>query len=178
MAQVLAWSLVVLEKNRHSGPQLRLYSRSPSRSFLRPNSIQQKNTVISLDGTCGPFTPATGSDYRSKASGLGGVNGEPSFSDTPVGVDSISGDLAVRILRNPLAHDPCSSVAVDSSWRPASARWTDAERSGDRRQRWNGARCGNALHPASREPDVASCDIEDAAAISSRPSAAWTVQHR
>ena len=178
MAQVLAWSLVVLEKNRHSGPQLRLYSRSPSRSFLRPNSIQQKNTVISLDGTCGPFTPATGSDYRSKASGLGGVNGEPSFSDTPVGVDSISGDLAVRILRNPVAHDPCSSVAVDSGRRPASARWTDAEWSGDRRQRWNDASCGNALHPASSEPDVASCDIEDAAAISSRPSATGTVQHR
>ena len=93
-------------------------------------------------------------------------------------MDTTSGDLAVRVLRNPVAYAPGSSVALGSGWRSASALWTDAQWTGDHRQRWHDARCRNALHSASREPHVASCDIEDAAAISGRPSAARTLQRR
>ena len=106
------------------------------------------------------------------------VDGESSLGGTSVGVDTTSGDLAVRVLRNPVVGGPCSSVAVGSSRRSASALWTDAEWPGDRRQRRNDASCRIALHATSREPDVAGCDIENAAVISSRPSSAGTVQRR
>jgi hypothetical protein len=106
---------------------------------------------------------------------FGGVDSESSLSDTSVGVDTTSDGLAVRVLRNPVAGGPCSSVALGSSRRSANALWTDAECPSDRGQRGNDASCRNALHSASREPDVAGCDVENAAPISSRPSAAGTV---
>ena len=106
------------------------------------------------------------------------VDGESSLSSTSVGMDTTSGDLAVRVLRNPVAYAPGSSVALGSGWRSASALWTDAEWPGHRRQRWHDASCRNALHPASRQLHVAGSDIENAAAIFGRPSAAGNVQRR
>ena len=93
-------------------------------------------------------------------------------------MDTTSGDLAVRVLRNPVAYAPGSSVALGSGWRSASALWADAQWPRYHRQRWHDARCRNALYTASREPHVASCHIDNAAAISGRPSAVGTVQRR
>ena len=107
--------------------------------------------------------------------GFGGVDDESSLSGTSVGVDTTPGHLAVRVLRNLVASGPCSAVSLGSRRRLANALWTDAECPRDRSQRWNDASCRNALHSASREPNVARCDVENAAATSSRPSAAGTV---
>ena len=93
-------------------------------------------------------------------------------------MDPTSGDLAVRVLRNPVADAPCRSVAVGSGWCSAGALWTDSEWHSDRRQRRNDASCRNALDTAPRKHDVAGCDIGNAAAISGRPSAAGNVQRR
>lgn len=93
-------------------------------------------------------------------------------------MDTISGYLALRVLRNSLARDPRSSVAVGSGWRGASALWTTAEWTSDGCQCWNDARSRHALHSASPEPDVAGRDVENAAPILSRPGAARNVQHR
>jgi hypothetical protein len=106
---------------------------------------------------------------------FGGGDGESSFCGTSFGVDTTSDAPAVRVLRNPVAGGPSSSVALASGRRSANAVWTDAECRRDRGQRWNDASCRNALHAASREPDVADCDVENAATLSSRPSAAGTV---
>jgi hypothetical protein len=104
-----------------------------------------------------------------------GVDGESSLSGTPVGVDTTSRDLAVRVLRNPVARGPCRTVVLGSGGRSANALWTDAECPRDRGQRWNDASCRHALHTASREPDVAGCDTAHSVAISSRPSAPRSV---
>jgi len=106
------------------------------------------------------------------------VDDESSLSGTSAGVDTTSHDLAVRVVRNPVAGDPSSSLALGSSRRSADALWTDAQWRGDCRQRGNDARCWNALHTASCEPDVAGGDLENAAAISGRPSTVRTVQRR
>jgi hypothetical protein len=107
-----------------------------------------------------------------------GGNGESSVSGTSVGVDTISGNLVMRVLRDSLASDPRSSVRLGSGWRSASTLWTDAEWTSDSRQCWNDARCRDALHRASREYIVAGRNIEYATAILSRPGAAGTVQRR
>jgi len=103
------------------------------------------------------------------------ITGAVTFCGTSFGMDTTSDDLAVRVLRHPVAGGPCSSVALGSGRRSANAVWFDAECCRDRGQRWNDASCRNALHTSSRQPDVARCDVENAAAISSRPSAAGTV---
>jgi hypothetical protein len=98
-----------------------------------------------------------------------------SIASWDVGVESTSCDLAVRVLRNPVARGPCHTVALGPGRRSANALWTDAECPSDRGQRWNDASCRVALHTASREPVVAGCDIAHAVAISSRPGAPRTV---
>ena len=87
---------------------------------------------------------------------------ESSLSGTSVGVDTISGDLALRVLRNSLAGDPRSSLGVGSGWRSISALWTDAEWTSDGCQWWDDARCRHAPHSAPPEPNVACRDIENA----------------
>jgi hypothetical protein len=62
---------------------------------------------------------------------MSGVIGESSLSGTSVGMDTISGDLALRVLRNSLAGDTRGSVGVGSGWRSASALWADAEWTSD-----------------------------------------------
>jgi hypothetical protein len=106
------------------------------------------------------------------------VDGESSHSGTSAGLDTISSHLAVRVLRNSLAGDPFSSIAVGSGWCSAGTLWADAERPGDGRQRGNHASDRDALHSATREPDVARCDTEHAATIFGRSGAARTVQRR
>jgi Flp pilus assembly pilin Flp len=88
----------------------------------------------------------------------GGVDGESSFRCTSVGMDAVSGDVAVRVLRDPVACGSGSSIALGSGRRSAHTVWTDAECPGDRRQCWSDARCRHALQPASCEPDVAGGD--------------------
>jgi hypothetical protein len=90
-------------------------------------------------------------------------------------VDATSGHLAVRVLRNLMVGGPYCAVAVGSSRCLADALWADAECPRDRCQRRNDASRRNALHTASREPNVARCDVENAAATLGRPSAAGTV---
>jgi hypothetical protein len=70
--------------------------------------------------------------------------------------------LAVRVLRNPVARGSFSAVTLGSGRRLANALWTDAECPSDRCQRWKDASCRNVLHTASREPNVAGCDVENA----------------
>jgi hypothetical protein len=100
---------------------------------------------------------------------------ESSFFGASLSVDTTSDDLAVRVLRNPVAGGSCSSVALGSRRRSANAVWTDAECRSDRGQRWSDASCWNAFYTSSREPDVAGCDAENAAVLSSRPRVAGTV---
>ena len=103
------------------------------------------------------------------------MDDESSLSGTSVGVDATPVHLAVRSLRNLVVGGPGSAVTLGSRRRPANALWTDAECPRDRCQRWNDASRRNALHTPSREPDVAGCDVENAAATFGRPSAAGTV---
>jgi hypothetical protein len=103
------------------------------------------------------------------------VDDESSLSGTSVGVDATSGHLAVRVLCNLMVGGPYSAVTVRWGGRLANALWTDPERPRDRCQRWNDASRRNALHTPSREPDVAGCDVENAAATFGRPSAAGTL---
>jgi hypothetical protein len=51
---------------------------------------------------------------------------ESALSGTSVGVDTTSGYLAVRVLRNPVVGSPCNAVTLGSSRRSAYALWTDA----------------------------------------------------
>lgn len=85
------------------------------------------------------------------------VDGEPSLSGTPVGVDTISNDLAVRIMRDPVAGSPCSAVALGSGRRSVNALWADAECPSDGGQRGKDAGCWNAIYIPPGEYDVACC---------------------
>lgn len=49
-------------------------------------------------------------------------------------MDTISGHLALRVVRNSLAGDPRGSVGVGSGWRSFNALWTDAEWTSDNGQ--------------------------------------------
>jgi hypothetical protein len=59
-------------------------------------------------------------------------DGGHSLSGTSLGVDTISGHLAVRVMRNPLASASCSALAFGPGWRPPHALWTDVECDSDR----------------------------------------------
>ena len=107
--------------------------------------------------------------------GLGGVDGESSFCGASFGVDTTSDDLAVRVLRNPLAGGPCGSVVLGPGRRFTNVVRADAERPRDRRECWSDAGCRHALHSASCQPDVASGNSENAASFSSGPSPVGTV---
>jgi hypothetical protein len=106
---------------------------------------------------------------------FGEVDGESSICGTSFGLDTTSDDLAVRVLRNPMASAPCSSVTLGSCWGSANALWTDAQCPGDRGQFWNDACCGNTSYTSSGEPSVAGSDVGNASTITSRPSVARTV---
>lgn len=105
-------------------------------------------------------------------------DGGHSLSGTSLGVDTISGYLAVRVMRNPLASASCNALVFDSGWCSPHAFWTDDERGGDTGQCRSDAGCRNAIHPASIRPNVGGCDPENAAVISGGSSAAGTVQRR
>ncbi len=105
----------------------------------------------------------------------GGVDGESSFCGTSFGLDTTSDDLVVRVLRNPVASAPGSSVSLGSGWGSANALWTDAQCPGDRGQFRNDASCGNTLDTSSGEPSVAGSDVENAPTIPCGPSLAGTV---
>ena len=106
---------------------------------------------------------------------VGEVGGASSLFGASFSVGTTSDDLDVRIVCNLVVGGPCSSVTLGSCRRPADAVWANAECLGDRCQRWDDARCRNTLYASSCKPDVAGCDIEHAAAISSGPSAAGPV---
>ena len=105
----------------------------------------------------------------------GGVDSEFAFCGTSFSLDTTSDDLAMRVLRNPVASAPCNPVTLGSAWGSANALRTDAQCPGDRGQFWNNASCGNTLDTSSGEPSVAGSDVENAPTITSRPSVAGTV---
>src|SRR5215469_16314543 len=107
-----------------------------------------------------------------------GVTIGHSLCGTSSGLDTISGYLAVRIMRNPLASASCKALDFSSGWRPPHAFWTNVECGGDRGQCWSNAGRRNASHLASLWPNVGSCNTENAAVISGGPSKAGTVQYR
>ena len=67
---------------------------------------------------------------------------------------------------------------MGSRWRSARALRSHAEWNSDGRQRGNDARCRDALHSASPQPNVAGRYLENAATVLSGPGVARTVQHR
>jgi hypothetical protein len=103
---------------------------------------------------------------------------EFSLRCTSVGVDATSGNVAVRVLCNPVAGAPGSAVVLGSGGCSTNALWTDAECPSDRGQRGNDASGWDAIDNPSREFDVARCQREHAATILGRPSAALNVQCR
>ena len=105
----------------------------------------------------------------------GGVDSESAFCGTSFSLDTAPDDLAVRVLRNPMASAPCNPVTLGSAWGSANALWTDAQCPGDRGQFWNNASCGNTLDTSSGEPSVAGSDVEHAPTVPCGPSWAGTV---
>jgi len=105
----------------------------------------------------------------------GGVDSESAFCGTSFSLDTAPDDLAVRVLRNPVASAPCNSVTLGSAWGSANALWTDAQCPGDRGQFWNNASCGNTLDTSSGEPSVEGSDVEHAPTVPCGPSWAGTV---
>jgi hypothetical protein len=93
-------------------------------------------------------------------------------SVTSVGVDGTSGDLAVCVVRNPVA---CvAAVRSPGGSDRRSARTGDECSSNGHQCRVN-ARDRNAVLSASCEPDLARCDVSNAIATLGRPSTARTV---
>lgn len=97
------------------------------------------------------------------------------YSDTSVGMDGTSSDLAVCVVRNPVARVTCGSISGGSDRRSANALRTGDECSSNGHQCRVDARDRNAVPSTSREPDVARCDVPNAIAILGRPSTARTV---
>jgi hypothetical protein len=95
--------------------------------------------------------------------------------DTSVCVDGTSSDLAVCVLRNPVARVACGSVPRGSDRRSANALRTGNECSSDGYQCRIDARDRNAVYSASCEPDVARCDVSNAIATLGRSSKARAV---
>lgn len=56
-----------------------------------------------------------------------GVNGVSSLGGASVGMDTTSGNLAMRVLRDLVAGGPSRSVPLGSGWCSADARWADPE---------------------------------------------------
>src|SRR4029077_4665898 len=94
---------------------------------------------------------------------------------TSVSVDGTSSDLAVCILRNPVARVACGWISVGSDRRSANALRTRDECLSNGHQCRVDARGRNAVHSASCEPDVAECDVSNADATTGRLSRARTV---
>ena len=94
---------------------------------------------------------------------------------TSVGVDGASRDLAVCVLRNPVAGVASGSISPGSDRRSTHALRTGDECPGNGQQCRVDARGRNAVHSTSSEPDVAGCDVANADATTGRPSAARTV---
>jgi hypothetical protein len=94
---------------------------------------------------------------------------------TSVSVDGAPGDLAVCVLRNPVARVACGSISVGSDRCSANALRTGYECLGNGHQCRVDARGRNAVHSAPCEPDVAGCDFANADAAIGRSSAARTV---
>jgi hypothetical protein len=69
-----------------------------------------------------PFLPGTLCRNLELEFGLEcGVNDESALRGASLGVDTISGNLALRVVRNSLAGDPHSSVGLGSGWRSLDA---------------------------------------------------------
>ena len=105
----------------------------------------------------------------------GGVDSEFAFCGASFGLDTTPDDLAVRVLRNPVAGAPSGSVILGSGRSSANALWPDAKCSGDRGQCWNHASRRNAANTSTGEPGVASRYVGNAPGISRRPGVAGTV---
>src|SRR4029077_1181525 len=104
-----------------------------------------------------------------------GVDRAFRHNGTSVSVDGTSSDLAVCILRNPVARVACGSISVGSDRRSANALRTGDECSSNGQQCRVDARGRNAIHSASCEPNVAGRDIANADATAGRSSVARTV---
>jgi hypothetical protein len=103
------------------------------------------------------------------------VDRESAFRGTSFSLDTAPDDLAVRVMRNPVASAPFDPVTLGPAWGSANALWTDAQCPGDRGQFWNNAGCGNTLDTSSGEPSVAGGDVEHAPTVPCGPSWAGTV---
>ena len=97
------------------------------------------------------------------------------YSDTSVGMDGTSSDLAVCVVRNPVARVACGSISGGSDRRSANALRIGDERSSNGHQCRVNARDRNAVLGASCEPDVARWDFANTIATIGRPSKARTV---
>lgn len=106
------------------------------------------------------------------------MEGESSFCSALPSMVTASDDLAVRILRHPLAGASRRPLAMGPGGRSAYAVWTDAERICDPVQRGYDASHWNALCLSSCEPAMESCDDRDADAASGGSSAVGLVQRR
>jgi hypothetical protein len=104
-----------------------------------------------------------------------GVDRALRHNGTSVSVDGTSSDLALCILRNPVARLAFSSISLGSGRRSADALRSGDECASNGHQCRVDARDRNAAHGASGEPDVARCDIANAVAVIGRPSAARNV---
>ena len=96
-------------------------------------------------------------------------------SNTSVSVDGTSSDLAVCVLRNPVARVAYGSIPRGSDRRFANALRSWNECSSNGHQCRVNARDRNAVLSASCEPDVARCDVSNAIATLGRPSTSRTV---
>jgi hypothetical protein len=96
-------------------------------------------------------------------------------SDTSVRVDGTSGDLAVCVVRNPVARVTCGSISGGSDRRSANALRTGNECSSNEHQCRVDARDRNAVLSSSCELNVARWDFANAIATIGRPSTARTV---
>ena len=94
---------------------------------------------------------------------------------TSVGVDGASSDLAVCVLRNPVAGVAFGSISPGSDRRFTHALRTGDECPGNGQQCRVDARGRNATDGTPCEPDVAGCDGANAIAPTGRPGRARTV---